>query len=102
VLADVEEDVRKRIAYVARRSQRAHVVAAEEHRAGASEDPIHAARNARGDRLHRRAERLLAARLEDQVEVVALHGVMDEPRLALLACVAERAAKRSHEPARSE
>ncbi|HVN39366.1 MAG TPA: hypothetical protein VMW19_14475 [Myxococcota bacterium] len=52
---------------LARRAQRADVVAAEEHGAAAPEYAMDAARDARCDRLHRGAESTLVFRLEDQI-----------------------------------
>src|SRR5262249_13552874 len=57
VLPRVEQHIAQRIAHLARRAQRADVVAAQYNRAAASEDPMDSARKARADRFHRRPER---------------------------------------------
>jgi hypothetical protein len=72
VLSSVQEHVRQRVPHLARRAQRADVVATEERRPGALEDSIHSSRDARADGLHRAAKCLFVFRFEQQVQVIAL------------------------------
>ena len=52
VLAHIQEDVGERVPHLARRPQHAQVVAPEQHRTLAPEDPIHRARESRRHRFH--------------------------------------------------
>ncbi len=102
VLARVEKHVRQRAPHFPRSPQHAHVVAPEEDRASPSEYAMDAARDARCDRLHAAAERLLAGRLDHQVYVIALNGELRDAEVAALAARAEAAAQRLHEGLPSE
>ena len=80
VMTGIQEHVAKRVAYLARRGQKAEVVTIREHFASPASDAIHGAGDSTGDRLHPAAQRTSIARFEDQVSVVALKRVVHKPK----------------------
>src|SRR4029453_2679808 len=85
VLPNVEQHVRQRAPHLPRRPQYPQVVAVGEDPASPREDAIHAAREARGDRLHPAREIPRARRLDEQMEMIDLHRVVHEPESPALA-----------------
>jgi hypothetical protein len=79
VVPCIHQHVGERVPHLARAGEDALVVALGEHSAGAPERAVHGEREARAERLHRAPERGAIARLDDQVHVVALDRVVDEP-----------------------
>ena len=102
MLSCVEQHVTDRVSRLSRRAQRADVVAAKEYGSTAPKDALYAARNAGRDGLHRSAERVLVARLEDQMEMIALHGEVDDARAVVRVRLAQRVLENAHERARSQ
>lgn len=78
VPARIQEDVRQRVAHLARCAQDVAVVAICEDRAASAENPIHGSRKARPDGFHPSCERLVARRLDDQVYVIGLDRVVGQ------------------------
>ena len=85
VLPRIEEDVADRVSHLPWGSQDDRVKAPDEHRAFASEDSVHCAGEAGPNALHARRQCLPPRRLDDEVRVVALDGVVDETEAATLA-----------------
>jgi hypothetical protein len=89
VLAHVQEDVRECVPDLARRSQQAQVVAAEQHRPFPPEHAIHGSREPRRHRLHPARQGILPAGLHDQVQMIALDRVVADAELSAIARLAE-------------
>jgi hypothetical protein len=85
VLAHIQQNVRESVPDLARRPQRAQVVAAEQHRPLPPEHAIHGSREPRCHRLHSARECFLAVGLDHHVQVVALDRVMAHAELAAFA-----------------
>src|SRR4030095_2143204 len=68
------------------------VIAAIEYGSAAPADAVHRTREARTDALHPACERVLALRLDDQVRVIALKGVVRDAEAAAFARFGEGAA----------
>ena len=66
------------------------MVAVGEDSAGAAERSVHGEREARGERLHAARECLAVARLDEQVRVIALDGVLRESEVPVLLPRTER------------
>ena len=77
----VEQHVRDRVPHLPRGLEHAVVIPIREHLPGAPERAVHREREERRDRLHPAPERLHALRLDDQVRVIVLDRVVDEPHL---------------------
>lgn len=83
----VEQYVAEREVDGARGAQGAGVVAVCEDATGSRELAVDGSRQANAEALHAARERLFVLGLGDQVEVVALHGVVNEPEAeAPLSC----------------
>ena len=72
--------------------------ALQEHGPPPSKDPPHGPRNARADRLHPAPERPGILRLHEEMDVIPLHRVRDEPEAIPHARLAQRALEFPHEP----
>ena len=83
VAASVFEDVGKRVMSLARCAQDVVVIAIGEQRTGAAPERVEALRDAGRERLNRERELGPTARLAQQVDVVALHRVVNEPELVV-------------------
>ena len=94
VLGEVVNRVADREAHLARRAQPARVVAVGEHRPAPAKDAVQPPRHAHLEPLHRPPERDLVGRLDDEVEVIALHREMNEPEAEADAPQLERARNR--------
>ena len=90
VSSGVQQDVGNRSADFEGRLQHSHVVSIGQDRAAAPEDPMHGTRQARSDRLHASAQGSGVVSLDDQVRVIALQRVVDEPEVAPVAGDRER------------
>src|SRR5262245_13752843 len=77
VLARVQEDVGERVAHLARRLEATGVIAIGEDLPGAAPELVQGAGDARGEPVHGAREGALARRLDDQVQMVRLHAVLD-------------------------
>ena len=97
--ARIEQHVGERVPHLLRRLQHAQVIALEEHRPGAPERPVHRAREPRRKRHHPAPERLPIVGLDDQMRVIVLDRVVDEPEVAALAGLAERRLHLAHDAA---
>ena len=65
------------------------MVAIGEHGSTSKEDPVHRAGQSRADGLHAAPQIARARRLDDQMHVVRLDRILDEPEAPALACPAE-------------
>ena len=102
MFARIQDDVRKRVPGLARRPHDALVEPFQEHGPPPSEDPPHGPGNARTDRLHPAPERPGILRLHEQMDVIPLHGVRDEPEPVPHPRLAQRALELTHEPEGTE
>jgi hypothetical protein len=68
-----------------------------EHTATAAADAIHRESDSRADRHHPAPERILIIRFDNEVRVVALQGVLHEPKASALAAAAEAALDPAHD-----
>src|SRR5262245_40179744 len=91
VLARVQEDVGERVAHLARRLEPSRVVAVGEDLSRVAPELVQGAGEARGEPVHGARERVLARRLDDQVQVVRLHAVLDHAEGFVLRARLERA-----------
>jgi hypothetical protein len=67
--------------HLARRAQKPGVIPTRDDASALpAHDPIHRERKPRADRHHPAPERFVIARFDDQVRVVALQRVLDEPK----------------------
>ncbi len=98
VSPSVQEDVRERVPNLARRAQRAHVVAIREDRTAANKHSVHGSGEPRTDRLHPTTQVLCARRLRNQMHVVHLDRVVDETEPTALAGSSEARLHFAHEP----
>ena len=78
------------------------MVAVGNHRAAVRESPIHGSSDPGRDRLHAAAEPIAVASFDDQVNVVALDGVVSEARWASVTECGEGRLERSNEPCVAE
>lgn len=102
VMPRIQQDVGDRIPYLARRPQDAKVIATVQDRPGDREGAVDRMREARADRLHPAAESLLAGRLDEEMHVVDLDGVVDNPKVAALAALSEARPKLLNEATSAE
>ena len=89
VNAPVLEHVPDCVRGLPRRGQKVRVVAIGEHGAGAVHQLVEGARHPHLEPLHRAAQRLRVGRLDDAVDVVALHGELHQAEAEALAAVGE-------------
>jgi hypothetical protein len=90
VAAPVVEHVTQGGPHLRERLQIARVVAIREHRAGAADQRVQPPRARALERHHAAAERLLAVRLADQVQVIPLHRVLADPEVVAMSGARER------------
>jgi hypothetical protein len=97
VLPDIEQHVRKGVANLSRRPQHSDVITTVQNRTRATERAVRRSREPRRHGLHPAPHGLLPGRLDQQVDVIALHGVVDDPKVPPLTAppkaVAEHAKK---------
>ena len=98
MLSRIQQDVRQRMPDLARRPHDPLVEALQDHGPPSSEDPPDGPRNARADRLHPTPERARILRLYQEMDVIPLHGVRDEPEPVPHPRLAQRALELAHEP----
>ena len=79
VLAPVHDDVDDRMAHFSWRPKRASVVSLGPEAPSPIEQCVYPARNANGNAGHAPRKGVLVVRLDEQVDVIALHGKVDEP-----------------------
>ena len=79
MLSRVEENVHKRHAHLPGCAERAVVIAAVENRPSPTEDPIHGPSEARGQTLHPIRQGCDALRFDEEVDVIVLERVVDDP-----------------------
>ncbi len=99
VTARVEQDVSQRAANLSGSTQQPVVIAAVEHGAALTGDPVDRSREACGDALHAAREGVLALRLDDQVRVIVLERVVHDAEVPPLARLGERTPELSDEGA---
>jgi hypothetical protein len=102
VLSRVQQHVRERSPHLAWRAEHAVVVAAVENRSTAAKDAVDRPRETRSDALQPIAERMNALRLDQQVDVVVLERVVDDPEARTARDLTERALHLAHQPHRSQ
>jgi len=90
VLASIEQDVTEREANGAWRAKGARMVTVSEDAAASGEFVVDGARHANAEALHSAREYFLIVRFGDQVEMVALDGVVDETEAKALLPACER------------
>src|SRR5262249_17031324 len=78
VVARVEQDVREGVTDLARRGERARVIAVSEGPTAADELAVDATRDADRETLNAARERPRVARFDDEVHVIALHRELRE------------------------
>ena len=83
--------------HLPRRAQHAQVVAVREDTPAPPERPVHGECEARGEGFHAAGERLASGGLDDEVGVVVLEGVVDEPEASALAAAAEGVLQGAHD-----
>jgi len=98
----VLKDVGERAAHLGGRSKDPRVVAVGEHRAPTAEDPIHCPRDARTDRTHAVRQGRSVRGLDEQVQMVLLHGVVEQAKPTAVARVAEAPLDLANEAAAAE
>jgi len=98
MLSRIQQDVRQRMPDLARRPHDPLVEALQDHGPPSSDDPPDGPRNARADRLHPTPERARILRLYQEMDVIPLHGVRDEPEPVPHPRLAQRALELAHEP----
>jgi len=86
----VEQHVGECVPYLARGAQHTEVISPGEHGASPCENSIDGSCEAGRQGLHTAPERLAATRLDDEVSVVALDRVVDDPKRSPLAGRGER------------
>ena len=79
MLARIQHDVRQRVPDLARRPYDPLMEALHEDGPPPSKDAADGPRNASADRLHPAPERPGILRLHEEMDVIPLHGVRDEP-----------------------
>ena len=98
----VEEDIRQRVPHLARRAQDAEVIPVAEDAAALAEHAIRGTCQARGDRFHSAGEVARACRFRDQVHVIRLDRVVDQPETSSVARRSEAAFELTHERDRAK
>ena len=96
MFASVQKDVAESVPDLARCAQDVKMVAVGNHRAAVRESPIHGSSDPGRDRLHAAAEPVAVASFDDQVNVVALDGVVSEARWASVTECGEGRLERSN------
>jgi hypothetical protein len=84
VVPRVVENVAKRVANLARRLQRASVIAVVEQWTAATERAVNALRDADLEPLEPARPCLVARRLDDEVQVIRLDDELDDPEVIAL------------------
>jgi hypothetical protein len=102
MLTSVEERIRQRGSYLPGRAERSVVVAAVEHRSPPTEDPIHRPRQARIQALHPIRHGCGALRFDQQVDMIVLERVLNDPEICALRDRAERALHFANQAHRSQ
>jgi hypothetical protein len=82
VLAKVEQDVNETVPNLARRRQRAGVIAAVPDLAGAPQSPVDRAGGSRGEAVQPADERVSRRGLDDEVDVIGLNREMRDAKIA--------------------
>jgi hypothetical protein len=102
VLARIQEHVSERVSHLARRLQRAQVVAPEQGQSLAFEHPVHGPGQAGSDRLHTAPERILSGRFHHEVHMIALDRLVADAELAAFAAGAHPRLEVADEPAAAQ
>ena len=98
----VQEHVGECVTHLARRAEHLQVIPIGQNWPGAPKDPVHRARETRANRLHPSPEGTFIVCFHDQVGVVSLYRVMDEPKVAPFAALSKGSLELSHEFHRSQ
>jgi hypothetical protein len=94
VFPHVQQHIPQRSVDLPRASQAPHVVTPSHHLASPTKHPVHSERNSRDDRHHAAAQRHVVIRLDDHVNVIPLHQVVNEPKALAHARNTERLTQR--------
>lgn len=95
MLREVSEHIRDGVSHLGQAAQEVSVVAVREDGTLARLLPVERPRHADGEALHAAGKSALVGRLNDQVQVVAQHGKVDEPEAAALASARKGTAERA-------
>ena len=95
--AGIQEHVRERIPHLARGPEHAHVISIREDGPRAAEDPIDGSREARPQRLHATTQGAFVIGFHDQVRVVRLDRVVNEPKIVSFAAGGEAPLEIAHQ-----
>jgi hypothetical protein len=87
--AGIEPHVGERVPHLPRAGEDPNVIPVGEHSARSPERPVHGPGEARGERLHPAPEGVAVLRLDDQVRVIGLDRVVDEPEVVPLVAAPE-------------
>ena len=79
MLAEIAEDVGESVSHLARRRERSAEPSIGPERALAIQESVDVARDADGDAAEAGGQSSLVARFDDEVEVIALNGEVDDP-----------------------
>lgn len=85
MLAEIGKDVDERMSYLARRTEDVSVPTIRPERTAPREEIVHVAGHADGDATKAARKRPPVARFDEEVEVVVLHGKMDETKVRRVA-----------------
>ena len=98
VVQEVHQDVRERVGDLGGRAKLARVVVVREHGALAPHDAVQRLGDADAQPLHAPCERPLIRRLDDQVDMVPLHGEVDQAEPEAVAAALEALADAGEAP----
>jgi len=97
MLAGVAQHVGDGVPRLARGAEHVAVIAVCEHAPGSPERAMNGPREPRADRLHPACEVSGGLRLDDQVDVIVLHGVVRDAKAPAVAGLTQRPLEASHE-----
>ena len=100
--ARVEQNVGESVSHLARSPQGAHVIAIREHRTRATKHAIDGSGEPRSDRLHPAPEGALVVCLHDQMSVIPLERIVDEPEPLAITRGGERTFDLANHPYRAK
>jgi len=102
MMARVQEDVRKRVPHLARASEQVEMEAFGEHGPAPAGRSVQGPRDSGAERFHPAAECVGVGRLDEQVRVRGLEGVVDETKVFTGPRCGEAPLERAHERDRAQ
>lgn len=102
VLSRIQQDIRDRIANLARRAKNLQVIAIAQHAPATARDPVHGSREPSTERLHAAREISRARRFDDEVNVIRLERVVNDTESRSVAEFAEGALELADETGGAE